>query len=224
MHRQLSSSPVYSTSPPPTPRILSPPPKCRAISPPPPIYEAIRNCLTIEDLNTRYTAPPYLKIDDLFRMFGRRFATTKSAITTAIDDPFARQFVSPPHIAPNHQILTNGFRHSKERAGVYIYVGNRHRLSPDSAGAMFSSPLNMPSCERCRPPPLLNTDKWQAMLNWPSPAAERHHLYCLYFAARNLYFFSKSFSISTFSFLNHMASYPSTTAHSFDMNTCGRSL
>ena len=32
-------------------------------------------------------------------------------------------------------------------------IGNGHKLSPDSAGVMFSSP------HRCRPPPLLNTDK-----------------------------------------------------------------
>ena len=33
-------------------------------------------------------------------------------------------------------------------------IGDRHKLSPNSAGAMFSSP------HRCRrPPPLLNTDK-----------------------------------------------------------------
>ena len=76
------------TSPPPSPL---PPPTYQAISPPPPAY------LTIADLSARYAAPPYLKVDDLYRMFGQRSANhhaRPSTITIAIDDPFARPFVA----------------------------------------------------------------------------------------------------------------------------------
>ncbi|KAL2045128.1 hypothetical protein ABVK25_012197 [Lepraria finkii] len=51
----------------------TPPPRYRMISPPPPVYKVVKNFLTIEDLYIRY-APQYLKVDDLFRMFGRRSA------------------------------------------------------------------------------------------------------------------------------------------------------
>ena len=73
------------------------------LSPPPPTYKTIRNYLTIENLYTTY-APPYLKVDDLTRMFGRSCTTTKSfnhqtrpscRIITAADGPFLRQFVAP---------------------------------------------------------------------------------------------------------------------------------
>ena len=82
MHRQPASSSLSSSAcsptgspkslfqPSPSPSPLSPPPQYRVLSPPPPIY---RNFLTVKDLYTRY-APQYLKIGDLFRIFGRRSA------------------------------------------------------------------------------------------------------------------------------------------------------
>ena len=48
------------------------------LSPPPPIYKVVKNFLTVEDLYARY-APQYLKVDDLFRMFGRRSARSSTA-------------------------------------------------------------------------------------------------------------------------------------------------
>ena len=101
MHRQPRSSskssslssppcpPTYSPSPPPeenrasispSPLPPSPPPQYHVLSPPPPTY---RNCLTVADLYARYT-PQYLKMDDLFRIFGRRSArsSTSAAPTT----------------------------------------------------------------------------------------------------------------------------------------------
>ena len=162
VHRQSSlvSSPsprtspqILSPSPSPrsSPRILSPLPSYRAISPSPPTYAAIKDYLTIEDL---------------FRMFGSSSASTKSS-TTSSDDPFIRQFVS---LANPHQWI-----HKQVRAGVYTRgIGNSHKLSPNYAGAMCSSP------HRCGSPLLLNTDKGQLYQIWFSPIAkqvERHHFY-----------------------------------------------
>ena len=45
-----------------------------------------------------------------------------------------------------------------------IRIGNSYKLPLSSAGAMFSSPLDPPNREHCRPPPLLN-DKGQAIPN-----------------------------------------------------------
>ena len=63
----------------------------------------------------------------------------------------------PTHPNPSESV-TDGFENSQARAWVYIHmamrIGDRHKLSLNSAGAMFSSP------HRCRqPPPLLNTGK-----------------------------------------------------------------
>ncbi|KAL2058745.1 hypothetical protein ABVK25_000036 [Lepraria finkii] len=99
LHRRSSHPPTplpaYS-SPLPTPRILSPPPEenrallppsppptYRILSPPPPTYKLVKNFLTVEDLYARY-APKYLKVDDLFRMFGRRSARSSTVPTTPI--------------------------------------------------------------------------------------------------------------------------------------------
>ena len=88
-----------------------------------------------------------------------------------------------------------------------------NKLSPNSAGAMFGSP------QRCRPP-LLNTDKGQLSHIWFSPTAkqvERHHFSCLPFAVRNHMHFRLFSIFSTFSILDPMVSYLSTTAHFFDI-------
>lgn len=101
-------------------------PTYRAISPPPPIY---RNYLTIEDL------------------FGRRSAASKSCnhqirpssrITTASDDPFIRQFISPSHHNP-HQWVPRRSMRSASISTWKMSIGNSHKLLPDSAGAMCSS-------------------------------------------------------------------------------------
>ena len=87
-------------------------------------------------------------------------------------------------------------------------AGNGHKPSPNCAGAMFCS-------HRCRRP-LLNTDKRQLDPIRSSQIAmqvERHHFLCLPFAARKSY----AFDFFDFSLLNLMASYPSTTARSFDI-------
>ena len=129
------------TSPSPSP---SPLPTYRAISPSPPAYKTY---LTIADLSARYAAPPYLKVDDLFRMFGgpsATTATTKSSITITIDDPFVRPFVSFKKSLGATQIWELGMATS------------HHQITR----AQCSTP-------RCRRPPLLNTGKRQAM---PNPA------------------------------------------------------
>ena len=109
MHRRSSSSSSPASSPASSPsrphhRQHN---RCRhrAISPPPQIYEAIRNYLTVEDLS---------------RVFGRRCATTKSSITITIDDRLVGPFVSPHHIARNHQVLTDSFEIAKKEHRVYI--------------------------------------------------------------------------------------------------------
>ena len=136
-----SPSPASACSPPPTPQILSPPPAYRAISPSPPSY------LTIADLSARYAKPPYLKVDDLIRMFGGRSATTASStITITIDDPFARPFVFKKSMGSTQ----------KEDLGL---ATSCHQI----AQAQCSLPHSI--CERCRRPPLLYTDKRQAMPN-----------------------------------------------------------
>ncbi len=59
---------------------------------------------------------------------------------------------------------------------------------------MFSSPLNIPDRERCRPAPLLNTDKGQLCQIWSSLDAkqvERHHFYRLHFRCAKFTFFQK---------------------------------
>ena len=85
IYRQSSSAssslslPAYSPTYSPISLLpLSPPPTYRILSPPPPTYKVVKNFLTVEDLYVRYT-PRYLKMDDLFRMFGQRSATTKSS-------------------------------------------------------------------------------------------------------------------------------------------------
>ena len=114
----------------------SPPPRYQAISPPPPAY------LTIADLSARYAAPPYLKVDDLFRMFGGPSATIKSStITITIDDPFVRPFVF-----------------KKSRGSTQIWELGMATSHHQIARAHCFPP-------RCRRPPLLNTGKRQAMPN-----------------------------------------------------------
>ena len=125
------------TSPPPSPL---PPPTYRAISPSPPTYKTY---LTVADLSTRYAAPPYLKVDDLFRMFGGRSATTastkSSTITITIDDPFVGPFVLFKKSLGSTHIWELGMATS------------HHQIAP----AQCSTP-------RCRPP-LLDTGKRRAM-------------------------------------------------------------
>ena len=127
MHRQrvsssLSSfacSPIYSPIYPPVlppkvnrvslPLLLSPlpsppspPPQYRVLSPPPPTYG---NFLTVEDLYARY-APRYLKMDDLFRMFGRRSAqssTVPFSARSAGDPTAATTLVAPRHPPMRHR-------------------------------------------------------------------------------------------------------------------------
>ena len=156
MHRRCSSSssvpPTPRTPPPaalpeenrvspPTSPSPSPPPTYRAISPPPPIY------LTVEVLSARYAAPTYLKVDDLYCMFGGASATTTTAaatksstITITIDDPFVRLFVAFKKSKGSTQIWELGMATS------------HHQITR----AQCSTP-------RCRRPPLLNTGKRQAM-------------------------------------------------------------
>ena len=133
------SSSISSPAPSPAP---SPPPGYRAISPSPPPY------LTMADLSARYAKPPYLKVDDLFRMFGGRSATTASStITITIDDPFARPFVFKKSMGSTQ----------KWESGI---ATSHHQI----ALAQCSAPRSV--CERCRQlPPLLDTDKWQAIPN-----------------------------------------------------------
>ncbi len=88
-------SPKFSPAPSPAP---SPPPRYRAISPSPPSY------LTVADLYTRYARPPYLNIDDLFRMFGRRSARSSTIPTTPA--------------APKHSIRHRGRCQAKKGDGM----------------------------------------------------------------------------------------------------------
>ncbi len=157
MHRQPSSSPSppprTATPPeenralPPSPSpSLSPLPIYRAISPPPPIYQ---NYLTVDDLYARYAAPPYLKMDDLFRMFGGRSATTKSStITMTIDDPFARPFVLPKKSMESIR---------EWQLGVATSYHQFLRA--------LCFPPRIATGHRCRPP-LLDINKWQAIPIW----------------------------------------------------------
>ena len=95
-------------------------------------------------------------------------------------------------------------------------IGIRHKLPPSSAGASFSSLPNKPNRGHCRPPPLLNT-RGELCQIWLSPYAKpvgRHHFVLAKRCAQNS---SKFCDILTFSILNPMARYPSTTAHSFDI-------
>ena len=60
---------------------------------------------------------------------------------------------------------------AKKEHGSYIYIyigmgmgtGSMHKLLPSSTGAILSSLPNIPDRERCRPAPLLNTNKRQAI-------------------------------------------------------------
>ena len=93
-------------------------------------------------------------------------------------------------------------------------VGNGHEPSPNCAGVMFCSQ------HRCRRPSLLNTNKRQLGLIWSSQIAkqvERHHFFLLAFRCAKPTCFFDFFDSFDFSILNHMASYPSTSAHSFDI-------
>ncbi len=97
-------------------------------------------------------------------------------------------------------------------------IGDIHKLSPSSAGAMFCSPHH-----RRRPPLLsINTDKRQLCHIWLSPTArqvERHHFLLLAIRCAKITFFCKLFDFFNFSILNLMAGYPSTSAYSFDIGT-----
>ncbi len=128
----------------------SPLPSYRAISPSPPSY------LTVADLSTRFAKTPYLKVDDLFRMFGPRSASTKSSnhqiqirpstrIIITSDDPFARPFV----------LL-------KKSMGSTIWELGLGTSYDQIAQAQCSSPRS--ACERCRSP-ILDIDKRQARPN-----------------------------------------------------------
>ena len=150
----FASSPTPQTPPPvalpeenrvspPTSPSPSPPPTYQAISPSPPAY------LTMADLSARYAEPRYLKMDDLFRMFGPYPASTKSSITITIDDPFVRPFVSFKKSIGSTQEWQLGIAtsyHQNLRAQCFpphIAAGHHHR------------------------PPSLNTGNRQAM---PNPA------------------------------------------------------
>ena len=125
----------FATSPAP-----SPPPRYQAISPPPPTY------LTVADLSARYATPPYLQVDDLFRMFGGRSATTastkSSTITITIDDPFVRPFVAFKKSMGSTQLWELGMATS------------HHQISRAQC---------FPPC--CRQSSLLDAGKRQAMPN-----------------------------------------------------------
>ncbi len=142
MHRQPSS--LSSQSPP-----ASSPPKYQTISPPPPTYKVTKDFIAVEHLYNSY-ATLYLKVGDFFRMFGQYSASIECSITsTVIDDAFNRQFVSLFLAKPPIRILTDDFRHCKERAWAYVStgmrIGNSHKLPPYSADAIFSIPLNIPA-------------------------------------------------------------------------------
>ncbi len=128
-------SPISSPAPSPA---SSPHLRYQAISPSPPSY------LTVADLSARFAKPPYLKVDDLFRMFGPRSASTKSSITIASDDPFARPFVLLKKSMGSTQTWELGLATS------------RHQI----AQAQCSAPRSI--CERCRSP-LFDIDKRHAM-------------------------------------------------------------
>ena len=140
--------------------------------------------------------PAYLTIDDLFRMFGGRSTTTAaSTITITIDDPFIRPFVS--------------LKKSMGSTSTWeIRIGNRHKLSPSSAGAMCSSPQRCISWDCCRIPSL-NTD------NRDAKALERHHFKSLAKRCAQKSHSFPNFNFFDFSILNPMASNPSTLAHSY---------
>ena len=194
------------------PRIPSLPLTYGAISPSPLTHKAIRNCLTIKYVYTRYApTPPYLNIDDGFRMFGRCSAPIKSSdhqirqssrITTARDDPFGRQFVSPSNQDPHRWSPTKSkclpmvFDIAKQEQGSTstweMRIGNSHKLSLDSTGAMFSSLLNMPSC---RAPIFL----------------------LLAFCCAKTTFLLETSKI--FDFILNLVSYPTTSAHSYNIRT-----
>ena len=133
-------SPISLPAPLPAP---SPPPRYRVISPSPPAY------LTIADLSARYAKPPYLNVDDLFRIFGgsstttKSSATTKSLITIASDDPYTRPFILLKKSIGSMQIWELGI------ATSYHQV-TRAQCFPPRCG---------------RPPLLLDIDKRQAMPN-----------------------------------------------------------
>ena len=120
LYRRSSYSPtplpVYSSL---TPRILSPPPEenraslppslplsppptYRMLSPPPPTYKVVKNFLTVEDLYARY-APQYLKVDDLFRMFGRRSARSSAIPTSARSSTIPTTSIAPRPISMRHR-------------------------------------------------------------------------------------------------------------------------
>ena len=90
-------------------------------------------------------------------------------------------------------------------------AGNSHKASPDCAGAMFSSPLRMTTVARTSTPTSGNyaiyslarmPSKWNAtiFLTACNSLREDHIPF-------------EIFDFFNFSILNHIASYPSTTAH-----------
>ena len=121
-------------------------------------------------------------------------------LTAMIDDPY---------LPIESESSTMDVEDRQERAGVYIRrFRNRHKLSPDSAGAMFCS-------HHCRRrPPLL--DKGRLCHIWLSPDAkqvERHH----FLLANRCAIITFFFDFFDFSILNPRAGHPSTTARSFDI-------
>ena len=145
----ISLLPEENRASPPPSQIASPPPTYQAISPPPPTYKTY---LTVADLTARYATPTYLKVDDLYHMFGGPSATTATTATTKssttitiiIDDPLVRPFVTFKKSKGSTQIWELGMATS------------HHQITR----AQCSTP-------RCRRPPLLNTGKRQAI---PNPA------------------------------------------------------
>ena len=94
-------------------------------------------------------------------------------------------------------------------------TGIRHKPPPGSAGAMFSSALNIPNRERCRPCSTPTRGKLCQIQPEPyTKLVERYHVYRLHFAA---FAARNSYSFQPFPMLDPMTCYPSITAHSFNI-------
>ena len=131
-YRHTSSTQKLST--PATPP-ATPPPRYRIISPPPPAYKAIKDYLTVKDLYIRYTPlratnkhmPPYLRISDLSRLFGRRSVTaTAKSINSATASAASATSIKTTTSA------TSAVQQAKRDNYIYTgskkrYISSRHR-------------------------------------------------------------------------------------------------
>ena len=98
-------------------------------------------------------------------------------------------------------------------------TGSMYKLLPSSTGAILSSLPNIPNRERCRPAPLLNTNKRQAMpVRMPNRwnATIFYRLQSLSISLRETHI---AFKISTFQLIDSdpTACHLSTFTHSFDI-------